>query len=413
MKVLKNKSFLFITSSQFIHKIGECLYDLLMPLLILHITGSPILMGLMYIVGEAAEFLVYLFGGAIVDSINRKKLLIVIAILQATFISLLPIAEGVGQLNIILLFIVAFIIDICVSLYGIADISIIPQIVDKKELPEANGIMQVSLSTAQAIGPAVSGLIIAALGLFTSVWVNTFVFILLLTTFTLIKSYKDDTPDEKITPKLILNNSIEGLKFTLKDKFLALLIFWQAFFIFGIHGSILMLTFHISEYLSLGSQHLGVVMTFGAVGGIIGGFLFPYLHRSVKPGLLLLLSATLVATSFALLALTTHILAIGVVYAFTLLGISMVSRLIALYIQSNTESIYMGRVMAATRLFTSILAPLSIFIASWVSESFGTPALFIASSITILLTVILAFPSRLKKHDWNIENDAGKVASSQ
>ncbi|KPC98092.1 hypothetical protein B9L19_13750 [Geobacillus thermocatenulatus] len=129
--IYKNKAFLFITSSHFIHKIAETLYDLAIPLLVLQATGSSLLMGAMYALGFFAEFLVSFFGGAIVDSVNRKKLLMFISTLQALFISILPISASFEFFNIIIIFLVAFVLDICIAIYRIADISIIPQLVEK------------------------------------------------------------------------------------------------------------------------------------------------------------------------------------------------------------------------------------------------------------------------------------------
>ncbi|SDX41892.1 Transmembrane secretion effector [Marininema mesophilum] len=266
--VLKNRSFVFIGTSQFIHKIGECLYDLLMPLLVLYLTGSPVLMGTMYVVGELAEFIVYMFGGVIVDMYNRKKLLITIAVLQATLIILIPVTERLDFLNISLIFLVSFILDICVCLYGIADVSIIPQIVEKEDLPSANGFMQVALSTGQALGPAISGGIISIFGLFGSVWINSGIFLLLLFTFLFLQSYNKKPKIEKITPKRILSNSWEGFLFTYRQSFLRKLLIWPIMF-----GVVI-----ISRLISLFIQSTTDPELLGRVNGasrLISGVLAP------------------------------------------------------------------------------------------------------------------------------------------
>lgn len=43
--MIKNRALLFVVSSNFIHKLTENIYDLVLPLLILYFTNSPILMG--------------------------------------------------------------------------------------------------------------------------------------------------------------------------------------------------------------------------------------------------------------------------------------------------------------------------------------------------------------------------------
>ncbi|MBB6449721.1 MFS family permease [Geomicrobium halophilum] len=404
VKLSKNKPYLFIISSQFIHKIAESLYDLVMPLLVLYITGSPVLMGVMYILGEVAEYLVFLFGGAIADSFNRKKLLITIAILQIIFISLIPIFEHIGILSITLLFIVAFVIDLCVCLYGIADISIIPQIVERDELPKANGIMQSVVSTSSALGPAVSGIIIAALGLFGSIWINALLFMVLLFTFRYLRDMKqtDKEEDGNVNPKTILMKSLQGIKLTFKKRLLLVLVFWQAFFIFGIHGSILMLIFYLESDIGFGSDGIGVVMTFGAIGGILSGLVFAKVQKVFKGknGILIILGTVFAGIMFILLPFATAWYSIGVIYLGIMFSIAIVSRLISLYIQYNVESKFLGRAFAASQLISSILAPLSILIAALLAENVGTEYVFLLSGAVLLLSSVLAVLFNINNYKW-------------
>ncbi|ASB63797.1 hypothetical protein S101413_00315 [Bacillus velezensis] len=108
--MIKNRALLFVVSSNFIHKLTENIYDLVLPLLILYFTNSPILMGVCYALGFLADFLAAYFGGAVIDSYNRKKVLIFISISQAFLISFIPIFHEFQILTAPLVLFIAFLL---------------------------------------------------------------------------------------------------------------------------------------------------------------------------------------------------------------------------------------------------------------------------------------------------------------
>jgi MFS family permease len=409
--ILKNKSFLFITSSHFIHKIAETLYDLALPLLVLYVTGSPVLMGIMYALGFFAEFLVGFFGGTIVDSINRKKLLVIISILQATFIMILPLTAYLNIYNIMIIFLVAFILDTCIALYRIADISIIPQIVKREELPQANGLMQSAISVAEAVGPAISGLIILAFGLFGSLWVNVTAFLLLTTTIGLIKYTKTPDSDKDITPKSLWHSSIQGLKYTLKDPLYRTILTWNIFINFGLSGAMLMVLFHLTEVMGLPPNEIGFVMTFSAIGGILSGLLFAYIQKVFKSGKLLLISSFITGVSLILFPLPEMWIGSALILMFVTFTVGINSRLIYLLFQYNVPEDMLGRVLSAARLVSTILAPLSVLLAGIVADV-NSRYVFIGGGLIILVSTVITFTSNLWRANWtNISNEANAKSS--
>lgn len=403
-KVYRNKSFMFILSSHFIHKMAECLYDLAMPLLVLYVTGSSVLMGAMYALGFVAEFLVGFFGGSIVDAVNRKKLLIIITTMQAIFISILPLSSTLGVLNIILVFLVAFILDFCIALYRIADTSIIPQLVDKEDLPQANGYMQVAISTAEAIGPAISGLLITLIGLFHSLWINFGAFLLLMATLLLIRYQVTEKGSMDMSPKTIWFSSIEGLRYTWKNRLFRSILIWNLFVNFGLSGAVLMILYHLKEVIQINNTEIGFVMTMSALGGIISGIVFPKLQGLFKSGNLLFISSFVTALSLFIFPYQNYWYLAGFFVSTLMFSVGLNSRLIHMLFQANVPNHMLGRVISASRLISTILAPISVLLAGWISESFQSTYVFIGGAVIIASSTLIALRSELRSANWSIQD---------
>ncbi|NPC91253.1 MFS transporter [Bacillus sp. WMMC1349] len=399
-----NKSFLFVVSNQFIYKVSENIYDLALPLIILFYTKSPIFMSISYALGFLAEFLVGYFGGSFVDSFNRKKILTVIAFSQAILISAIPILHSTELLSVYLLLIIAFLIDFLLALYGIAEISIIPEIVNKNDLAKANSYMQMSLSIAISVGPSLAGLTLTVIGIFGSLWITFFGFILLVCSLALI-NYKNQIKPIKANPKAIFKRSFEGLKYTWLNTLYRNVLIWNVFINLGITGSVLMVIFRLKEELSLPSYQIGIVYTLSALGGIFSGWILPLINKKMKSGPTLLSSSLLTAISLFGLFATTNWVIVGIFYALLMGSVALNSRLINILYQTQVPIDYLGRVISASRLISTILAPISVLLAGYLSKEFGSSTVFLIGSIIVFLTNIFAFTSSLRKANWGVQNE--------
>ncbi|WP_164491653.1 MFS transporter [Staphylospora marina] len=404
--ILKNRSFLFVLTSHFIHKMAEQLYDLAIPLLILNATGSSVLMGFMYALGFVAEFLVGFFGGSIVDMMDRKKLLMIISALQALFISLLPISASLDVFDVASVFLVAFVLDLCIALYRVADTSIIPQLVEKRDLPRANGIMQMAISTAEATGPAVSGLIITALGLFASLWINVGAFLLLLSTLSLIRHYKPARETDLSSPGAIWSASKEGLRYTLSNNLFRSILVWNLFVNFGLSGAVLILLYHLKEVMNLQTSQIGIIMTMAAVGGLLSGLMFSRVQAAFRSGRILFVSSLVVSVSLLSIPFQEHWLFVGISVCFLMFCVGLNSRLIHLLFQTCVPEHMLGRVISASRLVSTLLAPLSVVLAGWVAEHWHPAHVFVGGAMIIVSATLASLMTNMPAADWSVREES-------
>jgi MFS family permease len=126
------------------------------------LTTSPFLIALMQ---TAASLPVLLFGlpaGATADILDRRRLLLFWAgwmLAAAVILSLLTFSGWIGVGSLLLL---TFLLSAGSAMNGPTWQAIVPELVPRKELPEAISLNSAAFNIARAVGPAAGGLIVAA-----------------------------------------------------------------------------------------------------------------------------------------------------------------------------------------------------------------------------------------------------------
>lgn len=135
-----------------------------MPLIVLTVTGSPLLAGLVSSV-EAVPFIFFsLPAGIAVDRIDRKALLMWSSAVSVVAIASIPIAYAGGSVATVHLFVVAFVNGAAGVVQAIAQSASLPAVVTAEELGPASAQAETSERLAAIVGPPVAAL------LFESFW---------------------------------------------------------------------------------------------------------------------------------------------------------------------------------------------------------------------------------------------------
>ena len=107
------------------------------------------------------EFLPFILfslpAGAWVDRLRRRPILIVGDLGRAASLASIPIAYALGVLTIWQLYVVGFINGTLTVFFDVAYKSYLPSLVDRDQLVDGNGKLEISRTVAQTAGPALGG----------------------------------------------------------------------------------------------------------------------------------------------------------------------------------------------------------------------------------------------------------------
>jgi MFS family permease len=392
---LQNKNYRFFFFGQFVSVIGTWMQIVAQGWLVLQFTTSPVMLGLIAAMATAPSLMFSLFGGLAVDRNNKKKLLYLTQ--GGNF--LLSLALGILTLmNVVTLPIIA-VFAFCMGTVNAIDAparqAFVSQIVNKDQLASAIALNSAVFNAARAIGPAVSGLIIAYIGTGVAFIFNAFTFAVLFVALTFIP-YSENLHH-------ITSNALraigEGIKYTFTHPLIrVLIIFTGALSVFGWSYSTLMPLIAKTRF-HLEAQGLGYLYAATGLGSLLATFFVGAYSRKLSPTLFVMAGNALFALGLAGFAFSRN-LYVALPFLF-LIGFGLLSQAATIntLIQSVVKNEYRGRVMSLYVLMFLGFAPFGNFEVGFLSENISIPFALVVNATIVLTFGLLVFRYRSRIRD--------------
>lgn len=174
-----NKNFRLLVMAKFLSDLGSQIQRFGLPWLVYKYTNSGSLMAFNFTLTLLPGLLFGFIGGQTSDNINKRKILL-FGDLLSCFVTVVLYFLSYFNFNmntsVIYVFILTFLLSSISSFYSPAFTSIIPNIVSKKDIVEANSIFSVFDSIASLIGPVIATLVISLLGAWITLLFNSLSF---------------------------------------------------------------------------------------------------------------------------------------------------------------------------------------------------------------------------------------------
>jgi len=124
------------------------------------LSHSPFQMGLLGVVQFAPALLLMLLGGAVADSFDRRRVVMLAQLPPLAAAALLYLATSQGFVSVPLIFAAMFLIAVAGAFDGPARMAFLPGLVGKEAYPRAVVFASTAMSMAFVTGPALQGLLI-------------------------------------------------------------------------------------------------------------------------------------------------------------------------------------------------------------------------------------------------------------
>ena len=121
-------------------------------------------MGLLTAAGFAPYLLVGLVAGVWVDRYRRRPILIATDVVNAVALTTIPLAMIGGDLRFEHLLVVSFVTGTSLVVANVAYQSLLPSLVPRRVLVDANAALEVGSSTSTVIGPSLGGILVQLVG---------------------------------------------------------------------------------------------------------------------------------------------------------------------------------------------------------------------------------------------------------
>jgi MFS family permease len=303
-KLIGQPGFRRLWFGQSISELGSQVTTLALPLaavLVLH--ASTFQVGLLTTAAFAAFLLVGLPAGAWVDRLRRRPVMIGADVVRAVALASVPVAYGLGALTLAQLYIVALVTGMASVFFDVAYMSYVPGLVGVDHVVEANAKLQVSVSLAQVGGPSVAGYLVGLLGAPVAFLADAGSFVVSVLSLAVIRE-REPVP-VRASPRTIRAEVAEGVRFVAAEPILRMIAGCTSTFnLFNTAIYAIVVVFLVRQ-VHLQASTIGLIMSAGAVGGVIGGLSASLLRRWLGSARVIWVSVTVTAP-FALLIPVTQ-----------------------------------------------------------------------------------------------------------
>lgn len=186
-KLFRNRNFALFFSGQLISSCGNWLQNAAQGVLVLHLSGSPTMVGLTTGAMFFPALPLALVGGRLADRFDRRRLLILMQILAAAATAVLAVLAATGHATVAAVLIVAFVVGIQFALSIPATFALLPSLVEPEQLGPAIGMNSVTYNIARIIGPLISTAAITLVGFAFAFGLNSLTFLALIVVLLLIR----------------------------------------------------------------------------------------------------------------------------------------------------------------------------------------------------------------------------------
>jgi MFS family permease len=358
----RNRDFLLLWNGQTISTLGTNISTLALPLLVLSLTHSPAQAGLLTAIRLLPYLLFSLPAGALLDRWNRKTVMISCDLVRWLALGSVPLAFGLGHLTLIHLCIAAFLEGTAYVFFSLAQIAALPQVVSPAHLPQAYALDTTTEYIGMLLGPGLGGFIIGlvpivAIGASLAYLADSLSYLVSVLSLLFIRvSFQIKRTARN---KLALRKEIvEGLRFLWQQPLLRIMVVLTMTVNFLLSPVTLVIIVLVQGTLHIDVRTLGIILSAGGVGGILGGVIAPWIRTRIRFGQAIIGSVIVwgIATLLLAYASSPFVLAVGLGVTslmWPIYGVVLVS-----YRLSLTPDHLQGRVNSAFRFLSYGSEPL-------------------------------------------------------
>lgn len=380
-------SFFILWQGQLVSTIGDAVYSIALGFWVLAVTGSTALMGLLMAASTLPGVIVSPFAGVLIDRSNKKRLFILMDILRGICIVLLSAAAYKGFIAVWMVFAAGILLSICGAVFNPGVQSIVPDLVPKSKISNANAAFSTVSVGSNMIGSVAGGFLYQLLGAPALFLIDGLSFLFSGASLPFVKIPQNESKDKKH----FFRDMADGFQFIWNQKGLrSILITCAVLNFFGNIAIVLFLPLFQST-ASLGAGKYGIAMACFMGGALAGFVLFSII--SVKPAnKLKIFVSSFLLFDVAMLIGVNQASFILMVVMFVITGFfnSIINVLLMSTVQASTPQNVRGKVMSFMNMLTQGLAPFAMALGGALGGLFPIRLVISAAIIVILLITIPA-----------------------
>jgi len=380
-RALKQHNYRLLFPASLLSNIGTWAQRIAQDWLVMELTNNnAVILGLVTALQFLPSLLLSLWGGLLADRFDKRKLLFLTNLGGGLGSALMGILVITGVVQIWHVFVLAFVVGVFSAVDAPIRISFNSELVGKDDLPNAVSLNSANFNLGRLIGPASSGLLIAAFGTGPSFLINSLTYLAMIVALWRIRVgelHRNVKPNRSASLR-------EAFKYVLGKRNIAIVMLTVFFATtFGLNYQIFMAVMATTVF-DKGPREFGVLGSVLAIGSFTGAVLAARLEHLRRPSVIALgavgfglsLTSIAFAPSFEMFALGLPLG--GCIALLTLVSANS-------YVQTSTDPALRGRVMGIYLLIFMGGTPIGSPLIGWVADQIGIRNAIFACGLIVAL----------------------------
>jgi MFS family permease len=390
---LRHRNFRLFWFGQLISLTGTWMQTIGQAWLVLELTHSAWLLGVVGALQFLPVMLLSLFGGVLADRLPKRKVLLFtqsFAMLQAT---ILWILVATGHVQIWEVLVLASLLGLTNSIDMPTRQAFVVEMVGREDLPNAIALNSSLFNMARVVGPGLGGLIIAWLGIAPLFLLNAISFIAVIIGLALIRMNdlyalaKRSTSKAEAPKQSTLQSLREGLAYVARTPSVLLIIaVIGVISLFGINFNVILPLF-ATDVLHSGALGFGILSATFGLGSLFSALWLAWGNR--RPSIQHLLTGALAFSVLEIFFALSHLYVLSLVLI-AAVGFAMIafSATANTTLQTVTPDHLRGRVMSVYMVVFAGSVPLGNLFTGGLAHFYGAPiSLLIGGGLSLIAAI--------------------------
>ena len=378
-----------------VSNVGTWMQDVGAGWLMTSLSSSPSIVALVEAADSFPLMLLALPAGALADIVDRRRLLIAIQFYLLLVTGTLGILTLLDMVTAWMLLGFVFVLGVGNAVMLPAWSAIVPELVPHDEMPSAVALNSVAINAARAVGPAIAGILVAAVGVWLVFVLNALSYVGILAVLLRWRRehHKSTLPAERFLTAIRV-----GMRFVMHTHALqVVLIRGGAFFVFA-SATWSLFPLIVRQELGRGPEIYGLLLTCIGIGAVAGAMLLPRVRARISRDALVAGSSALYALAALALAYVQNIGLLAVAMLAT--GVAWISILSALQVTAQMTLPEWVRARGLASFFVVFMAGMALGSILWgqVATRIGIPAALTIAALGMVAAIGLTWRFKLGQH---------------
>jgi MFS family permease len=349
-------------------------------------THSPLAVGFLAVCQFGPYAVFGLFGGAVADRFDQRKVLIGTQSAFMVTASLLAVLTLTGHATVWEVYVIAAISGMVTVLDNPVRQAFTIQMVGRDELPNAVALNSSIFNASRIVGPALAGALIAVAGVGICFLINALSYVAVLAALWLMR-VKDLFPTRRDEdPQNVFRGSLEGLKFAWRSPVIRSVHVMMLFIATISMNFSVLLPIVASRTLLSGAEVFGILSGLFGFGAFLGALFVASRGRASRHTMLI--GAAVFSCSEIALAPLHVMWAAGIALVVVGIAFTLYTAQANATLQLSVTDQMRGRVLGIYGYVFFGTAPLGGFLAGWLAQVGGTELAFLVAGLTGLAATV-------------------------